>query len=113
MIGLGARTFFAPAPKGDVRATRVSPRRAFVTMLFYTLANPVSILTFAAVAASLHGGALPLVSGVFSGSLAWWLVLATAAAMIRSKISDRLFAWGNRAAGVALVLFGLFALARG
>lgn len=113
LVGLGARTFFTPAPKGDARAIRVSPRRAFVTTLLYTLANPVSILTFAAVAASLHGGALPLVTGVFSGSLVWWLILASAAALIRSKISARLFAWGNKAAGIALVLFGLFALAQG
>lgn len=111
LVGLGARTFFAATPRAAPGA-RISRARAFLGTLLYTLANPISILSFAAVAASLRGDVFSLAGGVFLGSLTWWVVLATAAGLLRSRVSDRLFSWANRAAGVALVVFGVLALAQ-
>ena len=112
LVGLGARTLFSASPPRAAAGTRVSRRRAFLGTLLYTLANPISILSFAAVAASLRGDVFSLASGVFFGSLTWWLLLATVAGLLRARVSDRLFSWANRAAGVALVVFGVVALAQ-
>jgi threonine/homoserine/homoserine lactone efflux protein len=115
LVALGARSLFGRARARNGEAVSpVGHGRAFVTTLVFTLASPVSILSFAAVAASLgvarRGDALALVSGVFVGSLTWWALLCGGIGALRRHISDRAIAWANRAAGGALIVFGAFAL---
>ncbi|OQS28034.1 LysE/ArgO family amino acid transporter [Chromobacterium violaceum] len=70
--------------------------RAYLGTLALTLSNPMTIVSFAAVAAGLSGG-LPLtaagqaqvVAGVFSGSALWWLLLAYGGGALLSRLGQR------------------------
>lgn len=87
---------------------------AFFTSFFLTLSNPMTIISFAAVFAGLglarSGGnafsAIFLVTGVFTGSLLWWLILSTSTWMIQDKINAKQLTWINRLSGVILFTLG-------
>lgn len=115
LVALGARTLLGrAAARTGPNAPRVRHRRAFATTLVLTLASPVSILSFAAVAASLgverREDAIALVSGVFAGSMTWWTLLSGGVSAIRRRAPDRAIAFANRAAGGGLIAFGAFSL---
>jgi arginine exporter protein ArgO len=55
-------------------------------------------------------GAGLLVLGVFLGSALWWLALSGAVALLRHRVGTRLLRWVNRAAGIVIAGFGVFAL---
>jgi threonine/homoserine/homoserine lactone efflux protein len=80
-----------------------------------TLANPATILSFAAIFAGVgitaggHGSAALLVFGVFIGSVLWWLVLSNTVATVRTKVDENHMRWINRLSGCILVGFGLLA----
>lgn len=85
----------------------------FIGTFFLTLANPATILTFAAIFAGLGlaavdtaAGAVVLVVGVFLGSLGWWALLSGAVSLLRRRISPAVVLWINRVSGAALALFG-------
>ena len=85
----------------------------FASTFFLTLANPATILTFAAIFAGLGlaavdtaAGAAVLVTGVLLGSLLWWAILSGAVSLLRQRISPTVVLWINRASGVALAAFG-------
>jgi threonine/homoserine/homoserine lactone efflux protein len=65
---------------------------AYATTLGLTIANPATILSFAAAFVGLglagHDTATAgaLVIGVFSGSASWWVILASAVAAFRQKL---------------------------
>jgi threonine/homoserine/homoserine lactone efflux protein len=91
----------------------------FGVTLLLTLANPSTILSFAAVFAGVTAGGgyaletMPaLILGVFIGAAAWWLTLGQIVGLIRHKISQKGLVLINRGAGLALVAFGIFNLAQ-
>lgn len=73
--------------------------RAAGSVFLLTLSNPLTILSFLAIFASLNqastlaGGAAVLVLGVFCGSAAWWLGLALLLVATRRQLSAR---WQQR-----------------
>ena len=83
---------------------------AYATTVGLTIANPATILSFAAafVGLGLAGHEAPvaavLVLGVFSGSATWWVVLAAAVSAFRPRLGPN--ALGRLAAGSS-VLIGL------
>ena len=94
----------------------------FVTLLV-TLANPTTILSFAAVMAGLgvtgqgpgHLGAdgdgmVEFIAGVFLGSLAWWWTLALGVGLVRHRLGAGTLVWLNRISGTALLAFGGYVL---
>lgn len=89
---------------------------AYGTTFLLTLANPATILSFAAVMAGLGamgaiGRSAALVAGVFLGSALWWLLLSALVAAIRHRLSEIALRWINRGSGAALILFGALAMA--
>lgn len=84
-------------------------------LLFLTLTNPATILSFAAVFAGLgvvkgsYVDTAILVLGVFIGSALWWFVLSLGIDLVQSHFSQRGFIWINRISGVILVAFGAIA----
>lgn len=124
LLYLGVRTFLArPAdgspgsPQGPVRRSLAG---AYASTLLLTLANPMTILSFAAIFAGLGIGsqtpgdylsAATLVLGVFAGSATWWFILSFAAGLLRSRFSRRGLAWVNRLSGAVIAGFGIAALA--
>jgi putative LysE/RhtB family amino acid efflux pump len=122
LLWFGARTLWRPpAPPGgmeplDVRGAAGVFGRAFVL----TLANPPTLMIFAALFAGLGlagTGTEPLagaavVAGVFLGSLGWWIGLAAAVGRLGAGLGTRRLTWINRVSGLALVGFGAYAVAR-
>jgi putative LysE/RhtB family amino acid efflux pump len=91
----------------------------FVTTFLLTLANPPTIMTFAAMFAGLGlaaahretGAALTVVAGVAIGSAGWWLLFTALVDRLRDRLQGPVFLWVNRISGAALAGFGLWALA--
>lgn len=105
------------------QAAAVHVRRlwdAFVSTLVYTLANPMLIIVFTGVFASLGLGwqpgrtldALELVGGVFLGSSLWWLTLTMLAGTLGRRLDDGALRWINLIAGGVIVAFGVWQLVR-
>jgi threonine/homoserine/homoserine lactone efflux protein len=89
----------------------------FGTTFLLTLANPATILSFAAIFAGLGlaadegaPAALHLVGGVFLGSAAWWLFLSGAVGLIRHRLGRGALVWINRLSGLVLLGFGVAAI---
>ena len=93
-------------------ATTEGGAGGFGATFLLTLSNPMTILSFAALVAG-AGVASPawFIAGVFTGSLAWWVLLSTFAATLRRQFPATAMKWLNRASAVVLIVFGLRALA--
>jgi threonine/homoserine/homoserine lactone efflux protein len=110
LLILAAHSLLRPA----VAAAGDRPPRtllsAYATTVGLTIANPATILSFAAafVGLGLAGHSAPiaaaLVLGVFSGSAAWWITLAASVSAFRSRLGP---AGLRRLAAGSSVLIGL------
>ncbi len=75
-----------------------------------TLSNPMTILSFAALVASVAPDSPAwFVAGVFSGSMLWWVMLSAGATSLRGLLRERLRVL-NRFAAVTLAAFAARAL---
>jgi threonine/homoserine/homoserine lactone efflux protein len=118
LIALGIRTILAPVP---TRAATVVERPglggAFLSIYGLTMTNPMTILSFAAIFAGfgLAGGSLLeaalLTIGVFVGSSLWWIALTSVVGRLRTRLTPAVLVSINRASGVALLVFGVLAIA--
>ena len=90
--------------------------RAFFETILLTAANPATILSFAAVAASQGlaraGHAAVFASGVFVGSAAWWLLLSSAVRIGANGLSPRALRAIHVASGVVLAVFAVLAVGK-
>jgi threonine/homoserine/homoserine lactone efflux protein len=115
---LGARTLLSrPGPAAPARGD--SHLAVYASTLLLTLANPATILSFAAVFSALglgisadYLGAGALVGGVFAGSALWWLILSGGVGLLRSRVDASWMRAVNVASGCVLVCFGIYALVR-
>ena len=117
LLYLGAKTFSAAAPDPAAASGNRSggALAAYLSTLLLTLANPLTILSFAAAFAGMgaavgYGATVTMLVGVFSGSALWWLVLTTVAGTARRRLRPPLFAAINRVSAVVLAGFGLYTL---
>jgi threonine/homoserine/homoserine lactone efflux protein len=118
LVYLGARDLLRRPASGGAAAPP-GLLAGFATTFGLTLANPMTILLFAAIMAGLGVGvagppigAILVVAGVFLGSLAWWLVLAAAGSRLRDRLGPSARLWITRASGLVLIGFGVVAMAR-
>jgi len=88
---------------------------AFLTTFLLTLANPLTIVSFLAVFASLGvaasgapGAATTVVVGVFLGSLAYQWTLPVVALLARRRLAEGALVWVNRASGLLLIGFAVY-----
>jgi threonine/homoserine/homoserine lactone efflux protein len=113
LMGIGVVYYFK-AP-GSLKGGKDSSAHSdFVSALLLTATNPTTVLSFLAVLATLGlGRHRPLwqtsflVAGIFCGSMAWWVILASGVNLLRGKVTDRTMGWMNRVAGIAIAGFGL------
>lgn len=119
LIYLGVKTLLTkPAARAANARESTNFFGAYASTFLLTLTNPTTILSFVAIFAGLGVGmggssatsALLVVSGVFLGSASWWVILTTIVNLLRRRFSARWLLWINRASGVLLTIFGLFAL---
>jgi threonine/homoserine/homoserine lactone efflux protein len=101
-------------PEGAVDRPPRGLFSAYATTVGLTIANPATILSFTAAFLGLglagHDAATAaaLVLGVFSGSAAWWVILAVAVSAMRARLGPTALA---RLAAGSSVLMGLLGLA--
>jgi threonine/homoserine/homoserine lactone efflux protein len=101
----------APSPTGSTLLAAAG------STFLLTLANPATMLSFVAVFAGFGLGHIPgyssaaaLVAGVFTGSLAWWLILSQGVGLYSSRFTPGWIHGINRISGGVLVGFGVAAL---
>jgi threonine/homoserine/homoserine lactone efflux protein len=119
LIGLGLRILFdrsavpaeAPSTSGTGHAW------AYFSTLGLTITNPATIISFAALSAtlSLGGGGQParpaaLVAGVLIGSATWWCVLAIGASLLRGRLTPAVIRAINTFSGLAIAVLGMLAV---
>jgi threonine/homoserine/homoserine lactone efflux protein len=119
LVGLGIKTALEhrsisdPAPSGNGAGLAW----AYGSTLGLTIANPSTIISFAALVAALGvgvgGGLLPpvlIVLGVFLGSVAWWVVLTSGATVLRARVTPGVVRAISLVSGLAIAALGMIAL---
>ena len=88
-----------------------------VSTLGLTITNPATIISFAALAATLGLGAgaglakpAALTAGVLLGSAAWWCVLAVAASLLRTRVTLAVVRGISTFSGLAIAVLGMLAI---
>lgn len=120
ILWIGTRIFLSN-PAVQIRRNRAGKTDLwsdFISILLLTLANPVTILTFIALFATLgiksesihpwHG--LVMITGVFIGATLWWFTLTFLINIFRTKFKLRHILWMNRVAGGIIMLLGLLTI---
>jgi len=118
LLYLGVRTFFSRPVESGTDDRRKGLFGAYLTTLFLTITNPLTILSFIIIFAGLRLGesggsflsASLMVMGVFLGSAFWWLTLSTGVNLLRNKVTSASLMWINRIAGVVIFTFGILSL---
>ena len=119
LVGLGIRTVVS-RPKNDGPGVGIDGAGlavAYASTLGLTITNPATILSFAALFASLGvgvgGGYLPpalVVVGVFAGSATWWCIVAGLGAGLRARVTPKVLRGISAVSGVAMAALGLAAI---
>jgi threonine/homoserine/homoserine lactone efflux protein len=120
LLWLAWRSWQAPPPAAEAAPVRAGGPwtgglvAAFGSTFLLTLANPITILTFAAIFAGLSippGVRLPpglvLAAGCFVGSALWWLGLSGAVSLVRGRLGPTALGRINRLAALVLAGFAL------
>jgi threonine/homoserine/homoserine lactone efflux protein len=119
LILLGARILLERRPEDPQgpAVTRGGLAWAYASTLGLTITNPATILSFAALAATLglgsRGGfARPavLVAGVLLGSATWWCLLVIAASRLRNRMTPALVRGISTFSGLAIAVLGMLAV---
>jgi threonine/homoserine/homoserine lactone efflux protein len=119
LIALGARILLerrSSAPEATA-TSRAGLASAYLSTLGLTITNPATIISFAALAATLGLGAgggpgrpVVLVVGVLLGSATWWCVLAFAVSMLRSRVTPGVVRAISTFSGLAIAVLGMLAI---
>lgn len=105
------------AKKIPAHAASIKTKKFYKTSLatfFLTLTNPMTILSFIGVFAAIGGISAEksdiaiIITGVFLGSLTWWITLAGTTAIIRHKIPENFLVGMKIISGLVLVGFGVW-----
>jgi threonine/homoserine/homoserine lactone efflux protein len=91
--------------------------RAYASTVGLTITNPATILSFAALAATLGlgtGGSFArpalVVAGVLAGSATWWCILAVGVSILRARVTPAVVSGISTFSGFAIAVLGLVAL---
>ena len=118
LIGLGLRILLERRPQPMAPASsRAGLAWAYASTLGLTITNPATIISFAALAATLSLGAgsglvrpAALVFGVLLGSATWWCVLALGASVLRTRLTPAFIRAVNTFSGLAITALGMLAV---
>jgi threonine/homoserine/homoserine lactone efflux protein len=117
LLFLGVRAFLA-IPKDPKLQIQSSGRlRSYLTTVFLTLTNPLTVFAFLAVFAALGLGnklsyfsAALLVLGIFLGSSLWFFALSSGVTLFRDRFDVTGLLWVNKIAGILIILSGVIAI---
>jgi len=120
LLYLGWQTWQTPPAAGQalVRPAHSGLAGDYLSTLALTVTNPVTILAFLGIFTGLGLAAEgqdfltagTLVSGVFAGSLLWWLLLAGGVGLLRGRLNSKILRWINGVSGLLTGGFGVWAL---
>ena len=119
LAALGIRILLErrPAPDAVPGTTAISLAGAYLSTLGLTIGNPATIISFAALAATLglgvgSGLAKPtlVVAGVLMGSAAWWSVLALAVTRLRGRLTPAVVRTVSMFSGLAIIALSALAV---
>ena len=118
LVYLGITTLTARPELETKNELQASLARAFLSTLGLTLANPPTILAFAAIFAGLglasgqsYAAAAVVTLGVFLGSSAWWVILSALAGRFRAYVNTRFGRAVNLVSGLTILGFALWQIA--
>lgn len=124
LAGIGIRIVGARPEQAEMAQTTGRPKTGYLgaaaSIYALTLANPMTIFSFAAVYAALDPGAASgawqgvvfFSLAIFTGSFSWWVVLATVTHRLRERISTRVVQLLNAVSGTAIFFFGAWMVLR-
>lgn len=114
LLFLGIRIFRALPKDPKIRINNGGVVRSYLTTVFLTLTNPLTIFAFLAVFAALGLGselknfpATILVAGVFIGSCLWFLILSSGTILFKNKLDLDGLRWVNKIAGILIIISSL------
>jgi len=118
LVGLGVRIVLERArTESTSAATGRGLAWAYLSTVGLTITNPATIISFAALAATLGlgtSGSLVrpalVVAGVLLGSAAWWGILVLAASLLRARLTPRVVRGISTGSGLAIALLGILAV---
>jgi len=117
LLFLGIRTFRTRPADLKIPINSSGILRSYLTTVFLTLTNPLTIFAFLAVFAALGLGnglgyfsASALVAGVFIGSGLWFLLLSSSVILFRKKLDLVGLQWVNSIAGIFIIISGVIAV---
>jgi threonine/homoserine/homoserine lactone efflux protein len=117
LLYLGIKTLLSHPEMKETNGSPVGLAQGFLSTLGLTLANPPTILAFAAIFAGLglvtsdYATAALVVLGVFLGSASWWILLAAGAGWLRGRIGPKLFRAINIVSGLSILGFAAWQFA--
>ncbi len=121
LLYLGLKTLFSKPAERAATAKSGGLLNAYVSTLFLTLTNPLTILSFIAIFAGVGLGgasrnylsAVLTVLGVFLGSALWWFILSGSVSLFRTVFNERRvqwLRWVNMLSGTIIIVFGVLAM---
>lgn len=119
LIYLGIHTFRNQAiADKQIPTNRAGGLANYSSTLLLTLTNPLTILSFAAIFASIIPvdaqlsiqNSVQMVMGVFIGSSLWWLILSLGSAAFNARLTARTNRWIQWVSGAIILGFGAAAL---
>ena len=117
---LGIRSILSPHPvlhgHGEDRMQAFTGLAgAYFSTFLLTISNPMTILSFSAIFASLGQVLHPaeLAGGVFLGSVSWWLLLCWITMRLEKTVSFPGLPWITRCSGIVLLGFAASVLLHG
>jgi threonine/homoserine/homoserine lactone efflux protein len=116
LLYLGWKTFWTAPSIKSTNVARKGILACYASTFFLTITNPMTIISFTAVFAGLGAGNVKgdyfgttlLVTGVFTGSMLWWLLLGSGISAFRNKFNIQSMKWINRLSGIIIIGFALF-----
>ena len=112
-----AITMFLKKPSvDDTGMTGSTAWSSFLSTLVLTISNPATILSFLALFSGLgfvagsYFHALLMITGVFLGSAAWWLLLSYSASRFKNRISLSMLKRINVGSGILLLMMSFYSL---
>ena len=117
LLFLGIKTFRAQSADPKLHIVSSGVLRSYLTTIFLTLTNPLTIFAFIAIFAALgleEGlsfiSASFLVSGVFIVSSLWFLLLSSGVTLFRNKLDLVGLRWVNHIAGILIIISGIIVI---
>ena len=112
---MGVRIFLSKPREKTTKGSEEGLLGDYISTLFLTLTNPLTILSFAAIFAASgvvvvpgeYYGTAMLVLGVFSGSSLWWIILSGAVSFFHGKLDSGGIMVLNKISGALIAAFGV------